>query len=132
MRLDKYVITNLKKLDIDIDNLNKDDNHKVGKLIPATKEDKELFKLIGDNTPVDIKPKNFELLSDKKPSNNNKIDNAYLYGVPSDQELQLSNWQSEQGLNNKLNDKILQAETGESFEDFKTKQDFYDREAKQY
>ena len=99
--------------------MNKDDNHKIGKIIPATKEDKELFKLLGDNTSTDIKPKNFELLSNKTSNNNKKIDNAYLYGVPSDQELQLSNWQTEQGVGNPLNDKIRQAQTGESFEDIK-------------
>ena len=57
-----------------------------------------------------------------------KIDNAYLYGEPSSKELMISNLQTESGTNNKLNDKLLSIETGESIEDIKDANQYVDNE----
>lgn len=45
-----------------------------------------------------------------------KLDNAYLYGKPSEKQIMISNYRTEEGVPNKLNQRLKSIETGESIE----------------
>ena len=125
------------------------DTHQKIKIIPNTKEDEEVKEIYDSHKKVilpkneiikdsynlqyDVKPLNIQSNNDKReldllllgfednePLEYNKLDNAILFGNPSPGDLQLSNMQTEQGVSNPLNNKIRQAETGESLEDIKS------------
>lgn len=110
-------------------------------ITPKIKDDLKNIKIIDLKTPIikelDKIPNNLETYKiedmDKKKYNflvfgiddpifyNNKtnksIDNKFLYGDPSPKELMISNFQTESGTSNNLQNKLLQNQTGESLDD---------------
>jgi hypothetical protein len=158
MRLDNYVILNKKKfITSDKDLLeDEEDNHKRVKFVNNTQQDNNLdeskdnYKIIHlkeqnikdpYNLPDHISKindihnkdnKNFDMaflgFEDNIPIKNKKIDNAYLYGEPSVEELKVSNWQTEEGVSNPLNQRFKSIETGESLDDIKDTENFVDKE----
>ena len=132
------------------------DTHQKIKIIPNTKEDeyvKEIYdshmkiilpknEIIKDSydLPYNVKPlhiqsnnkdkRELDLLllgfEDNEPIEYKKIENASLFGNPTAGDLQLSNMQTEQGVSNPLNNKIRQAQTGESLDDIKDADNFID------
>ena len=147
MRVDKYVTFNRKKPIFTDKNFidDEEDDHKKVKIISNTQKDIKLDE-VKDNSKIihlkekDIKDpynlpdnvskmntkhkndnKTFDMVflgfEDDKPIIKKKIDNAYLYGEPSEKSLQLSNWQTEKGTSNPLNQRLKSIETGESLDD---------------
>ena len=57
-----------------------------------------------------------------------KISNAYLYGEPSTKELMISNLQTEEGTQNKFNQRLQSINNNESLEDIKEAYDYVDNE----
>lgn len=54
---------------------------------------------------------------DKEPIKHKQLDNVYKFGNPSPEQFRLSNWQTEQGTSNRLNQQIMSIETNENIED---------------
>lgn len=64
---------------------------------------------------------------DNAPIKNKQIDNVYKYGNPTPEQFRISNWQTEQGTSNSLNQKIMGIETNENIEDIKESQNIADK-----
>ena len=60
---------------------------------------------------------------DDVPIKNKQIDNVYKFGNPTPKQFQISNWQTEQGTSNRLNQQIMSIETNENIEDIIESQD---------
>ena len=155
--MDNYLIKNKNKLNISIDSLNFiGDDHKHFKVV-SNKLDNNINDVEEHSKIIHLKEQNindpynlpdtvskFKILDINESDFNNlvmgyddpslrfrgtkRIQNAYLYGEPSEKEIMVSNWQTEEGISNDLNQKILQAQTGESFEDIKGAQSSVDSE----
>ena len=153
--MDNYLIKNKNKLNINTDSLNFiGDDHKHFKIV-SNKIDNKLDDVEDHSRIIHLKPQNindpynlpdsvnkFKIFDINESDFNNfvmgfdepslrfrgtkKIENAYLYGEPSEKEIMVSNYQTESGTNNDLNQKLLQAETGESIEDIKDTQNLVD------
>ena len=54
---------------------------------------------------------------DKEPIKHKQLDNVYKFGNPTPEQFRLSNWQTEQGTSNRLNQQIMGIETNEDIED---------------
>ena len=147
MRVDKYVTFNRKKPIFTDKNFidDEEDDHKKVKIISNTQKDIKLDEVKDNSKIIHLKEKDIEDpynlpdnvskmntkhkndnktfdmvflgFEDDKPIIKKKIDNAYLYGEPSEKSLQLSNWQTEKGTSNPLNQRFETIETGESLDD---------------
>jgi hypothetical protein len=64
---------------------------------------------------------------DKEPIKHKQLDNVYKFGNPTPEQFRLSNWQTEQGTSNRLNQQIMGIETNENIEDIIESQNIGDK-----